>query len=157
MVAFGKENREMNSAPFLIKAIEEKDNYIQFIISLPIEGKKGTVINNVEIPELNEILKESTPIFPNENNLYEIIFEDYIFHITRNESYTCRDDYEISNGKYFIIFERSRLLDCVPELVEDRLLGECYPAGWKHYGICCQNHIIDIISAKEPIIRKTQL
>lgn len=70
--------------------------------------------------------------------------------MTRNESYTAWDDYEVRKGKYFIVFERSRLLDCMPKLVETELVEAYFPQGWKHYGIYCQNHIIDVIAAGEP-------
>ena len=88
------------------------------------------------------------------NNLYEIVFENYVFHMTRNESYTCWDDYEIRQGDYFILFDRSRLLDYLPHIVEIGIVNAYYPQGYKHYGIYCQNHIIDIVSAIEPKIKK---
>lgn len=149
---FGEENFEINSAPFLVKALEE-ENSIRFIVALPVQSKTRTDINDTGIPVLNKILKESFSIYPDENNLYEILFEDYVFHITRNESYTYWDDYEIRNGKYFIIFDKSRLLDYLPQLVEPEIVTAYYPNRWKHYGIYCQNHIIDVIATKKPKIK----
>lgn len=157
MINFGTENKELKTLPFLIKSIEEVDNDITFIVSLPIIGEKGTGIEEIEdmeIPGLKELSIESRPIYPDENNLYEIVFEDYVLYQTRNESYTSWDDYEIRRGKYFIIFEKSRLLDYVSQLVETDIVHAYYPNGYKHYGIYCQNHIIDIIATKEPIIKR---
>lgn len=154
MILFGKENDEIVTAPFLVKTIEEDENEVRFIIALPIQGEKGTDINDTGIPILNKLLVESISIYPDENNLYEILFEGYVFHMTRNESYTCCDDYEIRNGKYFIIFDKSRLLDYLPQLVEIGIVEAYYPNKWKHYGIYCQNHIIDIIATEEPKVKK---
>lgn len=153
MILFGEGN-EMSMAPFLIKTTEEEENGIRFIVALPMQGKKGTDRNDEGNPELNKLLHESTPIYPDENNLYEILFENYVFHMTRNESYTCWDDYEIRNGKFFIIFDKSRLLDYLPQIVTQGIVEAYNPKGWKHYGIYCQNHIIDVIATKEPRIKK---
>lgn len=149
---FEEKNIEIITAPFLVKAIEE-ENSIRLIVALPIQGEKNSDIIDTKIPELNKLLKESTAIYPDKNNLYEIMFEDYVFHITRNESYTYWDNYEIRNGKYFIIFDKSRLLDYLPQLVEPEIVEAYYPNGWKHYGIYCQNHIIDVIATNKPKIK----
>ena len=154
MILFGTENEEMSTAPFLVKTIEEGENGIRFIVSLSIQGKKGIDRNDIGIPALSKLLLESTPICPDENNLYEILFENYVFHMARNESYTCWDDYEIRHDKYFIIFDKSRLLDYLPQIVNQGIVESYYPKGWKHYGIYCQNHIIDVIATKEPRIKK---
>lgn len=154
MINFGLENEEIKTAPFLIKAIEEENNNLKFIVALSIEGQKGTDIDDIGILGLKEVLAESTPIYPDENNLYEIVFEHYVLHQTRNESYTVWDKYEVRKGRYFIIFEKSRLLDYVPHLVEIGLVEDLFPNGYKHYGIYCQNHIIDIITTKAPVIKK---
>lgn len=154
MILFGEGNEEMESPPFLVKTIEEVEDGVRFIVALSIQGKKGTGRENMGNPVLNTILHESTPIYPDENNLYEIFFENYAFHMTRNESYTCWDDYEIRNGKYFIIFDKSRLLDYLPQIINQGIVEAYFPKGWKHYGIYCQNHIIDVIATKEPRIKK---
>ena len=154
MILFGKENDEISSAPFLVKTIEEMENEIKFVVALPIQGKKESDINDMENSALNKILSECVPVYPDENNLYEIIFENYVFHMTRNESYTYRDDYEIRRGKYFIIFDKSRLMDYLPQIVEPEIIEAYFPKGWKHYGIYCQNHIIDVIATGNPMIKK---
>lgn len=153
MIIFGNKNDEICAAPFLIRTIEEPDNIIKFFVAMPVKKEKGEIID-IENPELNKILCECVPLQPEENDIYEIIFENYIFHTTRNESYTCKDDYEISQGKYFVVFDKSRLLDCLPQIVEQSIIEACFPNGWKHYGIYCQNHIIDVIAVEEPKIRK---
>lgn len=153
MIKFGNENDNINSAPFLIKAIEGQDNNIAFIISLVLEGEKGADIDDTGISVLNEILSNSIPIYSDKNNTYKIIFENYVLHMTRNESYTSWDDYEIRHGKYFILFERSRLLDSMPEFVECGLVESVCINTCKHYGIYCQNHIVDIITTNNPIIQ----
>ena len=154
MIAFGQQ--DSGQGPFLISLSEEYDNDLKIVVSLSCTGEIGENADDMGIPALGDILRKSRPILPDENQTYEILFEGYILYQTRNESYTSWDDYEIRNGTYFIIFEKSRLLDALPVLTDCQILsdGTPYPGNWKHYGIYCQNHIIDIISCYEPEIKK---
>lgn len=82
-----------------------------------------------------------------------------ILYQVRNELFCSWDGYELRQGKFFIVFEKSRLLDTLPLITDCQIGddGEAYPGKWKHYGIYCQNHIIDIISHNEPIIKKLDI
>ena len=40
-----------------------------------------------------------------------IEFDSYIMHMTRNESYTSWDNYEVRKGNYLVDFEKSRFID----------------------------------------------
>ena len=153
MIKFGSENEDIFTMPFLIKALEEEDNILKLIVALP---QKENVTEKMDIttPNLKDILEKAVPIYANEDELYEIVFDSYLFHITRNESYTGLDTEEIIKGKYFVILEKSRILDFMPKLVECGLIEAMYPNGYVHYGVYCQNHIIDIIATDEPVIKK---
>ena len=154
MIEFGTDNIEAgNMAPFLLSFEEGQDNAIRLIVALASKGEKEADINDMGIPELGKLLKNSYPLYPSKEKIYELIFEQYLIHQTRNESLCCWDDYEISHGNFFIVFERSRLLDYMDTLIEKGLADAYWPDGWKHYGICCQNHIIDIISPHAPTIK----
>lgn len=45
----------------------------------------------------------------------------------------------------------SRLIITDCSQLED---GSYYPGKWTHYGVFSNNHIIDVISQQEPVIRK---
>ena len=154
MIAFGKTTHKISTAPFLIKTEERADNEIKFIIALPACDENDTGREPTGNASLDNLLEKAVPIHEDHNNLYEIVFENYVFHMTRNESYTCWDDYEIRQGDYFILFDQSRLLDYLSHIVEIEIVNVYRPEGYKHYGIYCQNHIIDIVSAIEPKINK---
>lgn len=159
MFSFGNDSAlKLSHAPFLLKLEESDYNCLKITISLACAGEKGDISIDLSDYLLAEILSEATPILPSESDIYEIIFEDYIMHQTRNESYTSLDSREIRNGRYFITFEKSILLDILPQITDCQICsdGSAYPGKWKHYGIITQNHIIDIISYNEPIIRKPQ-
>ena len=153
MITFGGQ-KSGKHAPFLISLSEEPDNALKLVISLSYAGEKGSDVS--ELPALSEILKECRPIYPDKNQTYEILFEQYILYLNRNESYTSWDNSEIYKGKYFILFEKSQLLTILPVLTDCQILsdGTYYPGKYQHYGIYCQNHIIDVISCHEPLIKK---
>ena len=78
-----------------------------------------------------------------------------MLHLTRNESYTFWDEYEVRKGQYFIKFEKSRMLDMLDTLIihtEDH----SWPGVGKHFGIYACDHIIDVISANDPVIEKIE-
>lgn len=86
---------------------------------------------------------------------YRITFESYMLHLTRNESYTFWDEYEVRKGQYFIKFEKSRMLDMLDTLIihtEDH----SWPGVGKHFGIYACDHVIDVISANDPVIEKIE-
>ncbi len=158
MIVFGSENNTITEAPFLLETEEDEDNCVRFIIAFSMKGEAREVIADMGIQGLGQVLQNATPIVPNSDEVYEITFHRYILHQTRNESFCSWDEYEIRNGRYFILFEKSRLLDMLPMITDCQRDsdGAAYPGEWKHYGIYCQNHIIDVISHNEPTIKKLE-
>ncbi len=140
--------------PFLIKSEEGEDNCVRFTVSLSCVGEKNPDIDDIEIEALKDILSKAALLCPDKNNTYEIRFERYLMYQVRNESYCSWDHYEIRKGSSFIIFEKSRLLDMLPVITDCQILADTLPGEWKHYGIYCLNHIIDVISCNEPIITR---
>ena len=155
-MAFGSDYGKIHGV-FLLSAEESDENCISFKIALGKLGKKGDWTEEAKGNKaLTELFREATPVYPDENEVYEITFEDYLLNQTRNESYASYDENEIRKGNPLIIFEKSRLLDLLPQLTDCTAHkdGNFYPAKWSHYGIYCENHIIDVISCIEPKIRK---
>ena len=83
----------------------------------------------------------------------QIEIDNYIMHLTRNESYTAWDNYEIRKGNYLIIFEKSRLIDFLDDVII-HTDDYSYPGMGKHFGIYTCDHIIDVIADSIPIITK---
>lgn len=85
MFYFGNDEILRNKSAFLLKA-EEDDVHLKYTIELKQDG---------------------------ESEIYEVIFNDYIIHQTRNESFCSFDSSETRNGNIFLIFKKSNLLDCL--------------------------------------------
>lgn len=155
MIVFGKSDTTEGYAPFLLKTEETKDNCVRFVIALSHCNKKETKNDITENTAVNKLLETCNQLCPDNDEIYEITFDNYILHQTRNESFCSWDNYEIRKGKYFIEFTKSKLLDIIPQLIECELINVVFPQNKaKHYGIYCLDHIIDIISCYEPTIKK---
>lgn len=154
MIAFGDSHfQHPISAPFLIRSEGGEDLCVSFIIAFPkYEYVPESGVGN---EKLDAVLANATAICPSEEQ-YEILFENYILYQVRNESYAAVDAVEVYKGSFLCIYEKSHLLDALPLLTDCQILesGIPYPGKWKHYAILCQNHIIDVITCKEPTIRK---
>lgn len=142
--------------PFVLKINDDMDNRLIITVSLPVRGDKGGNIVETENEKIKELMKSAFPIYPSQDMIYEIIFDDYIAYQVRNETFCAKDDYEIKKGEYFIFFERSRYLDQIQTITDCSQFedGSYYPGKWTHYGVYANNHIIDVISHQEPVIKK---
>lgn len=161
MIVFGGENKEINekckTAPVLLSLQDTPDNVLKIVIAFPMEGEKGVDLENFPEPyrsKVEDMLIHSRPVYEDMEQVYEIIFDDYVIYQNRNESYTVWDDYEIRKGNYLIIFEKSRLLDYYEDVLFDFDDEETKSNKRKHYGVYTENHILDVISNSEPRIRK---
>ena len=163
MIEFGGENKEINekckTAPFLLSLEDTPDNVLRIVIAFPKEGEEGADLDNFPEPyksRVEDMLIHSRPVYEDMDQVYEIVFDDYVIYQNRNESYTVWDDYEIRRGNYLIIFEKSRLLDYYEDVLFDFDDEETKREKRKHYGIYTENHILDVISNSEPRIQKIE-
>nr|WP_260871282.1 hypothetical protein [Paenibacillus sp. Y412MC10] len=130
---------------YLDQIFETQDNHLRLLFS---RSKASEIAETVTIGEIE--IKDSYSIDIDESLPHiQIDFEWYIGYSVRNESYTVWDDYEEFEGKIFRIYSKSRYLDFIST---STIATEEYPGPYKHYGISCLNHVIDIVSTTDPII-----
>lgn len=127
VIEFGNENMECGKFP-------------PYVISCREIIDEQTVLNTLEIVVGVESGAE-----------YRIVFKDYMMHLTRNESYTAWDNYEVRKGRYFVVFEKSRMLDFLDTVII-HTDDHSWPGIGRHYGVYTCDHIIDVITAHEPEI-----
>ena len=128
MTGFGEKNEEFGKVPPSLVSCEEMKNEDEF-------AENSLLIKIVTCTGLS----------------FEIRFPSYIMHLTRNESYTAFDDYEIRDGNYLVQFSRSRLMDFYDYVIL-HTKDYSWPGKGTHYGVYTADHIIDIIADKEPVI-----
>ncbi|GAB6989876.1 hypothetical protein [Paenibacillus pini] len=87
------------------------------------------------------------------STIIQIEFQSYIAYSVRNESFTTWDDYEEFEGKIFRIYKKSRYLDFVSV---GTFATEDFPGSFRHYGISCLDHIVDIVTISEPVVTEVE-
>ncbi|MEK4978626.1 hypothetical protein [Bacillus sp. FSL K6-6540] len=134
---------------YLEQIFEPEENTLRLLFSRSrtSETPETITIGEKEIEDTYSIDVDETLPF------IQMDFEWYIGYSVRNESYTSWDDYEEFEGKIFRIYSKSRYLDFIKV---GTFASEDYPGPFKHYGISCLNHVVDVASVSEPIIKEVQ-
>ena len=153
MIKFGEKYKNDDILPYILKICDSTNNILKIIVTLPLLGEKGSEVSNTGDKELDEILKESYPVLINYNEIYEIVFENYIMYQIRNESFANPDENTKISGKYFVIIKNSSYLKMVKNIT---FYSDIFDDKYIHYGIFSWNHVVDIISAEKPKIRKLE-
>lgn len=138
--------------PFLTELRDGPDNELHIAIMGAVVEEDSGSCDSYGNPLVDQLLAQCKPIVPDHSQRFDIVFEDYIIYQVRNESYSSYDASAERTGTYLIQCEKSSFLDYLPVATDACRLkdGSFYPAPWKHYAICTQNHIIDIIAQEEP-------
>ena len=152
MIKFGEKYKNDNM-PYILNINDNIDNVLKIIVSLPYSGEKGSEASNTGNKNLDEILKKAYPVLIDYNEIYEIVFENYIMYQIRNESFANPDENSKISGKYFVIIKNSSYLKMVKNIT---FYNDIFDNKYMHYGIFSWNHVIDIISAEEPKIAKLE-
>jgi len=99
---------------------------------------------------LRKLLNESKPIEVAESSTrYEIVFDDYIAYAVTNESYAGGIE-EKFEGRLARVYSESAFLNYIGQ---GTFATADYPGSFVHYGFCCLNQIIDIVSERPPTVK----
>jgi hypothetical protein len=131
---------------YLTELSEPEDNVLRLIVT---EGRTGDEAGAPAGDEVAETMSKSSPILADGSAAYELIFDQYIAYAVLNESFTVRDDAEKFEGKLFRIYSESKFLSYVSA---GTIATADYPGSYKHYGLVCLNHVVEIASTADPVI-----
>lgn len=127
-----------------------KDSLRMVVAEAGVSDVAPTISSEEEPDEvLRELLNTSKPIEVTESSSrYEIVFEDYIAYAVTNESYAggIEENYE---GRLARVYSKSAFLNYISQ---GTFATAEYPGPFIHYGICCLNQIIDVVSEKPPTV-----
>jgi hypothetical protein len=96
------------------------------------------------------IINDTRPILEDNTVSLKVGFTSYIAYNVRWESYTCWSDYDEFTGRLVREYSKSRYLEYVKT---DTFASDEWPGKLRHFGICCEWEIIDIISIDEPQVQ----
>lgn len=78
---------------------------------------------------------------------FRIRFAQYVAYSVRNESFASNAGDEVFEGRIARVYERSRFLEFVRATTLDH---PTYPGPYKHYGLLCVEHVVDVASTRQP-------
>ena len=131
---------------YLTEIGEPAVNVLRLVVE---EAKASSETRDIVVGET--IISGAKPIVSDGScHKYEIIFGSYVAYSVRNESYTVWDDKEQFTGGLFRRYSQSRFLEFVSGAT---IASEDYPGTFIHYGLVCQDQIIDIASVDQPEIQ----
>lgn len=131
-----------------LKEIKETDELEDCALRIQISRCK---VSDKIVPAIkaNDVVIEANPIEIDEDlSIIQFEFDSYVSYSVINESYAPFDDYEKYDGGMLRIYTKSRYLDFIKirTFAEDIVPEQQFV----HYQIPCLDHIIDVISYKQP-------
>jgi hypothetical protein len=134
---------------YLTHLEEPEDNALRLIVTEARLGEPSDV-PDPSLEGLGRLATATRPIVADEQCAeYEIHFDDYIAYAVLNESFTVWDDSEKFEGRIFRIYSESKFLSYI---AAGTIATDDYPGPFKHYGVACLNHIIEVASTEPPRI-----
>lgn len=129
--------------------IEELDgNGLRLLVR---EGRPTGETQDVHVA--GNIIHDCTPIgVTPESAVFEIKWEHYVAYCVLNESFAFPPNgEEVFTGKRFRVYSKSRFRQYVSR---STFATDGYPGPMQHYEVCCEDHIVNVISTSVPLANK---
>jgi hypothetical protein len=110
---------------------------------IPSPESVSIKVGNTELDDCHRV--ETT----NASRIFEVVWKRYVAYSVRNESYAQNDEYNVSTGRRFHIYSKSRFLDFIGYAT---FASDGYPGPIQHVGIGCEDHFVDVVSTEEPTV-----
>jgi hypothetical protein len=128
---------------FLHGVSEPNDHELRLLIA---EAKLGEIDNDVVV---GRTIFPSRPIrYTEDCRLFEVHWLHCAAYLVRDEAYAVPDSYDQFSGQRFVLYSKSRFLDLMLATTIKELVGPI-----RHWGILCLNHVVDVISKHDPVVR----
>jgi hypothetical protein len=125
--------------------IEELDgNGLRLLVK---EGRRAGQSQDVHVA--GQVIHDCTPIaVTDESAAFEIVWEHYVAYCVLNESFAFPPNgEEVYTGKRLRIYSKSRFRQYVSR---STFATDEYPGPMQHYEVCCEDHIVNVISTGVP-------
>jgi hypothetical protein len=136
---------------FLREIQEERLNRLRLVV---VEGVASDVAVTEVVAGVAFDNCRSIEIVPR-SRIFDISWDWYVSYSVRNESFITMDETEkISSGKRVRIYSKSHFLEYIARAT---FACEKHPGPMHHVEVVCQDHVIDVISTKMPVIKRVGL
>lgn len=116
----------------------------------PSGAVDDSVLATEALPEVRAVLQQCSAIEHRRGcKVFTLYWPSYIAYAVENESYASGSPEEESSGRLFREYTKSAYLDY---LAIATFAAKDYPGPFKHWGVMCLDHIINVASTDEPVI-----
>lgn len=141
---------------YLHQLAEPNEGELLLIVYEAVAGDRpsvGTLTAETHL-ELRRILEESAVIeHQSGSRVFSIRWASYIGYAVLNESFVSRKpETSVAVGRLLVEYSKSTYLDYITRAT---FATSDYPGPFKHWGVHCLNHIVDVVSCDEPEIEVT--
>ena len=136
---------------YLRELAEPCDNSLRLVVQEAVVNPDGLVRSHPELPELEEILRRSSPIESTDAcRTLELTWKRYVAYLVAEEGAgSCGQDAdEIYTGKLFRVYTKSHFLEHL-----SRDTGG-HTEAILHCKLICLNHLIDVAAYAPPEIKQ---
>jgi hypothetical protein len=132
---------------YLRELSEPQDLSLRIVLE---EAKPNSPIADIEI---NRVAVSGRRLIESDLTcrLFELTWRSYVSYCVRNELFSRMIDGDVWQGRLFRTYSKSQFLDHVRRAT---VACDNYPGPLQHWGISCLNHVIDVVSANEPLVRR---
>jgi hypothetical protein len=85
--------------------------------------------------------------------VFELVWPTYVCYAVRNESFCTQNADETWEGRLFRRYSKSHFLEFVARTT---IATAAFPRPLQHWGVACLDHVIDVVSASAPHVRRME-
>jgi hypothetical protein len=135
---------------YLNELTEPSDNELRIVFAEAMTGELADPQTMADDPVLQKMLSGARAIVQTtESKVFELSWPTYVAYSVRNESFVSSDKYEEFEGRLLVKYSKSRYLDFVAAAT---FASSDHPGPLQHWGLCCLNHIVDVVAVGAPSI-----
>ena len=138
---------------YLHSLSEPEENSLRVVLHEAKVGGPPTAEQLAEesLPEVRALLAGSKAIVHGPGcQVFELVWTSYVGYSVENESYALPEPKEsVGEGRLLVVYTESVYLSY---LAKATFTSADYPGSFKHWALCCLNHVVNVASVEEPAI-----
>jgi hypothetical protein len=138
---------------YLDSISEPEENSLRVVLLEAKDGGPPTAEQLAEesLPEVRELLAASKATVHGAGcQVFELVWPSYIGYSVENEGFALPEPEEsVGEGRLLVVYTESVYLSY---LSKTTFASADYPGPFKHWAMCCLNHIVNVASVDEPVI-----
>lgn len=133
---------------FLAEIEELHGNGLRLLVR---EGRTAGLPQDVHVA--GQTIHDCTPIaVTDESAVFELVWERYVAYCVLNESFAFPpNSEEVYTGKRVRIYSKSRFRQYISQ---STFATDEYPGPMQHYEVCCEDHVVSVISTIDPSLNE---